>query len=36
MCLTEKIPREENVNIVIEYSDMKSETDLKSELARAI
>jgi hypothetical protein len=28
--------REENVNVVVEYSDIKSETDLKSELAKAI
>jgi hypothetical protein len=28
--------REEDVNVVVEYSDMKSETDLKSELAKAI
>jgi hypothetical protein len=28
--------REENVNVVVEYSNMKSETDLKSKLAKAI
>jgi hypothetical protein len=36
MCLTQEVRREENVNVVVEYSDMKSETDLKSELTKAI
>jgi hypothetical protein len=33
--LTEEMQREEGVDVVVEYSDMKSETDLKSELATA-
>jgi hypothetical protein len=28
--------RKEDVNVVVDYSDMKLETDLKSELAKAI
>jgi hypothetical protein len=28
--LTEEMQREEDVNAVVEYSNMKSETDLKS------
>jgi hypothetical protein len=38
MCfdLTEEMQREEDVNIAVEYSDMKSETHLKFELTKAI
>jgi hypothetical protein len=32
--LTEETQRD--VNVVVEYSDMKPETDLKSELAKAV
>jgi hypothetical protein len=34
--LIEELQREEDVNVVVEYSDMKSKIDLKPELAEAI
>jgi hypothetical protein len=34
--LTEEMQREEDVNVFVKSSDMKSETDLKSELEKAI
>jgi hypothetical protein len=34
--LTEEMKGEDDVNVAVEYSDMNSETDLKSELAKAI
>jgi hypothetical protein len=35
MCLTDEMRREENLDVVVEYSNMKSETDLKSEFCKS-